>query len=572
MALAAAGPACAVEVREVRWGFDGRAVPERVNVLSVLIADESGKGFEGEAALERDTGVGGRAGAVLAQPCYVAPYTERRLQFYPYVSEDDEQWRLRLGRTVVELPRVGLAAPAAVYLCGPDVTASSAGLRAFPEMLFPPTVAGTDGLCAVVLDHAPRWEPARREAFVDWLRRGGTAVLLQDETGHHPGFTAELSVLNGSGRSWSVGAGRVVRLDMPRGRCGPEDLAGQGVPRPALERSDGPSLWALDEFLLTGLNLAVQPEHSWALIYLALIAYVLLVGPANWLIGRLRRDFRPAMGFLVACVVAFAVLVSMLGRRGYGETATVHSVSYARPLGDGAYDVTQWTNAFVVRGAYYDITHRAGHNIYATCGTQEAVNGVIYSGSGGRFLVDIPLFSSRGFLHRAKMQGPDLGLRVLEWSADDVRLDRLALGVGPDFPAEMETAYVCYRGTFYLMWRDGDRLVKAERNGTPGGAFLAADRLQDRWNPWGLYGREGRRPGVEEVFASALRPLIARSMGGAEAFRYSYPDASHDPGCVQLFIYAAAPASFGEASGKLGREVGRVLYHVDVRKPEDTNG
>ena len=136
----------------------------------------------------------------------------------------------------------------------------------------------------------------------------------------------------------------------------------------------------------------------------------------------------------------------------------------------------------------------------------------------------------------------------------------------------MDAVHACYKGSFYGMRRDGDRLVKVERTGTSAAMFLAADKLQGTSNRWGPYGWGDQRVGVEEVFAGALRPLIARSVGGAEVFRYSYPDASHDPGCVQLFIYAAAPASFGEASGKLGREVGRVLYHVDIRKPEDTNG
>ena len=57
--------------------------------------------------------------------------------------------------------------------CFPIRTRSKAGValsNQFPEDLFPLTGAALSGLGTVVLDHVPRWEPAKRQAFLDWLR------------------------------------------------------------------------------------------------------------------------------------------------------------------------------------------------------------------------------------------------------------------------------------------------------------------------------------------------------------------------------------------------------------------
>jgi len=157
--------ALALDVREVRWGFDGMVVPERFNLLSVLVANNSTEPFDGVVTLQKNQGLADAVGAAYEQPCYVAPFTERWIQFYPYIGMENN-WRLAWGKhrdeqASVDTPKQG--PPARVFLFDPDnPIAAHSALRLFPDHLFPTSVAAADGLNSVVLDHAPRWEAVKR--------------------------------------------------------------------------------------------------------------------------------------------------------------------------------------------------------------------------------------------------------------------------------------------------------------------------------------------------------------------------------------------------------------------------
>ena len=90
--------AWAIDVNEVRWGFDGRATPQCFNLLSVLVTNTGPTPFEGKLELCESIGGGRRVGAVLAEDLYVAPNSSRWVQFYPYVKEAYEEWWLQWGR------------------------------------------------------------------------------------------------------------------------------------------------------------------------------------------------------------------------------------------------------------------------------------------------------------------------------------------------------------------------------------------------------------------------------------------------------------------------------------------
>ena len=100
--LLGAGSASAIDVAEVRWGFDGRATPHSFNLLSVLVMNNGPTPFDGKLELCESIGGGRRVGAVLAEDLYVAPNSSRWIQFYPYVKEAYEEWWLQWGRRVGE--------------------------------------------------------------------------------------------------------------------------------------------------------------------------------------------------------------------------------------------------------------------------------------------------------------------------------------------------------------------------------------------------------------------------------------------------------------------------------------
>jgi hypothetical protein len=571
--LLAPAPVFALDVQEVRWGFDGRVVPERVNVLSVLLTNKSGSAYDEVVTLHKTDALGQGLGAAHVEACFVAPFTSRWVQFYPYISGDDEHWVLTLGKQQKEMPSPRLGAPAVVCLSDlDDPFQRPAALHSFLDALFPTTVSATDGLHSLVVDYAPRWERPRRQALLDWLCRGGILHLLPGANGEFPQFSAELSVLNNPAQQFRVGVGLVVRHRVTRSEANEQFLSARGFPLLRLKSGNRVGPWRLEDGFFQALKGLVRPKHNWPVIYLTLFCYLVLVGPVNYLIGR-KSGFGRAVVFFFMTTAASACLLGVLGRRGYGETAAIHSLSYARSVGADQYDVTQWINVFVEHGDYYTLSHPGDHNIYSTCQDFEKVNGVLQSGVGGQFAVDIPVFSSRPFLHRGKMKGGDLGVKVAEWRQTDT-LEKLTLSVGPGFPEKVAEMWALYHDRFYEMSRSEGRIRVDSYRGTDLATFLSPERVRVVVPVSGSYSDDSNRRDAdsEQVLRGMVRPLIGRSIGGTESFSYYLDPAPPSADRVQLFIFAESPNSFALVGKGLGREKGYVLYHLDVLRPEDPNG
>ena len=190
-------------------------MPGRFNLLSVLVANPAAAPFDGTVNFYKSRGLAERVGAIYETPCYLSPLTTRWLQFYVYIENQYDQWRLEWGRAPddhhdLQPPKWG--PPAQVLLSDSENTLDvSSAFKQFPEELFPPTVAATSGLDSLLLDHAPHWEPAKRQAFLDWLRAGGKVHLLLGADGRYPMFSDELGMLNSSLERLRIGAGLVVR-------------------------------------------------------------------------------------------------------------------------------------------------------------------------------------------------------------------------------------------------------------------------------------------------------------------------------------------------------------------------
>ncbi|MFW6162759.1 MAG: hypothetical protein ACODAJ_08295, partial [Planctomycetota bacterium] len=472
-----------LSVGRVRWGFDGRVVPGRLNLLSVEVTNTGRQFVRAHLRLVRGFQVGGRLGAPLERPCYLSPGATRWVQFVPYIHAMGQTWHLEGGSQLrVKLTEPKLGPPARVFLRDPEAPVAGVRLPVLPDPLFPVTVAATDGLHSVVLDHAPPWSsPARRRAFVDWLRRGGQLHLLHDYDGRYPVFTDELAALNTPQRRFRVGAGRVIRHPRRRHQVTPAWLAERGFPLPELKKNLQGELPDPTGSLLRALSGASRPRHLWPLIYLAALAYIGFLGIYHFFYARKRGEWQRPMLVFGASVLGCSLLFGLIGKRGQGESAAVHSVAYARHLGGNRFDVTQWQSAFVTRGDIYQITHPAPHNLYSTCQTEEPVRGVIRNGKEGAVQVDMPLFSSRAYLHRGVLQGHRLSFRLREWRGDET-LEALTLEVGDGFPTDARAVYALYRDHFRPMRLQGDEL----RLGSGGGKTEAFLRHRDLLlsDPW----------------------------------------------------------------------------------------
>jgi len=561
----------ALVVGEPQWGFDGRVVPGRVNLLSVAVTNTGREPIYTVLRLHRGFHSGGRLGAPLERRCDLSPGSSRWVQFFPYVHGAQDAWTLELADgTQIGLKGPTLGPPGRVFLRDPAEPLVAARLPVLPDNLFPPTVSATDGLHSVALDHDPQWEPARRQAFLDWLRRGGELHLLHDLRGRYPVFSDLLAPLNAPLDRYRVGAGLVVRHPLRRSEVTSDYLVKAGFAPPALRENDEGQLHSPDGDLLSALTEASRPRHSWALIYLTVLAYVGAIGIYHFFYARKQADWRRTMALFGATVVACSLLLGFIGKRGQGEAAAVNSIAYARHLGGDQFDVTQWQNVFVTSGALYTLSHAAPLNIYSTCQSEETVAGLIRNGKKGGFVVDIPLFSSRAFLHRGKLQGHRIELTIREWESG-ARLRRLVLEPGEGFPTEAPLIYAVYRNHVYRVGiKNG--LLTASANAAPLDRFLGLREIELR-DPWSKAPAQWDDPAQfrsRTGFGALVRPIIAHALGGTRQWALQTTVTPDDR--VQLFVVAKSPAGFRLEGRRLGERRGYTVYHLHLFEPETLDG
>lgn len=589
-----AGSAFAVDVTEPRWGFDGRVRPQRFNLLTLTVDNPTPQPVEFELVLQKTTGVN-PIDTPLVEPVFLAPGTRRTVQFYPYVTNDWDSWRLYWPKGGIELARPRLSRRGArVLLDSSDVISESqASVQRFPENQFPSSVTGTDTLQAVVLDHAPNWDEARRTAFLDWLYRGGTVLILLGSNGKFPEFPAALNELNAPLDSIRYGSGLIRKVARTRGQFSRDEARMQfrqlpnqiyvepvptepGIAPPtqfkddeeeedALNRSygfhDGGSGLTAQSFL-DELKKMTRPEHNWILLHLMFWVYIVLIFPGCYLIGLKRNDFRAVYLTLIAVVAVFSLAFGVVGQRGYGESTTVNSVAIVQPLPNGQLDVAQWSNAFVTGGATYDVHHEGTGALYSTCQETEAVNVFIKNGADALFRVDIPPFSSRDFAHRIKVPGVLPAVSVEKSVADETGLKELALKLDAAFPATDEMI-VLYRDRFYSVVRKGSEVTLRSNIGSVP-AYLRVEQNQTFFPGFG-YSEEATAP--QQRYQRLFTPLVTRSLNvrsaaDAQAIRWS-------PDRIRLMYYADILPSLKLQHPRFTNQKGKALYCVDLPLQEE---
>lgn len=392
----------AQHVRTAEWGFDGTVVPGRFNLLSVLVVNPTDDPLETELILTRRTTLGGRLGAPIVRPCFVSPRSERWVQFTPYVTGRRQPWRVRFAREELgglEISRPTAGPPAVVMLHDdPAGSALSYAIKLFAPERFPPSVTGTEGLGAVVLDREPRWDRARRLAFLDWVRSGGVVHLVRTFGGHTV-FESELADLNGDSVVTRVAAGRVIRHEFSR------DQLRRRVP-PALSEPAPVPIDEIEQVIAGALRPRVRIAHAWWLIDLLAIVYVLAVGPGVLWIARGNASWPRVLLALVAVIVVGSLALSTAGGRGGGEHAKTHSLSYARSLGDGRWNVIQHAASFVRIGGDYRVLADGTDDVFSTAQVHEPVPGLIREVPEASLDLAMPQFSWRSFVHQRVRELP----------------------------------------------------------------------------------------------------------------------------------------------------------------------
>jgi hypothetical protein len=574
--------ASAIEVEEMLWGFDGQVVIDRFTPLSVLVSNPTDQPVEAALQLQKHgRGAAQKLGAAIVESVYLSPFASRWVQFYPYITNEWDEWSLTWGKRPqqhYELKRPRPGRSAAVALVDRDsLSTTTFSVSTFPENLFPTVVAATGGLKALILDHAPRWQKPRRYAFLNWIYRGGRVGLLPDTDGQYPEFGEQLSVLNAPLPKQRLGSGTVVRLDcaddatVNRFLTTPADASSaEQIPKPPAdgESPDGQShyAWQLGPKVITTLQRMTQPEHNWPLIHGLSLTYLATLFPGWYLWSRRRVDFRIMLASFAVVALSFGFVFYSVGRRGYGETTSVNSVAIARPLSGDAYDVLQWSNVFVTDGNAYKMSYGGGGHLYSTCQQFEQVNGVIDNGLDGYFMVDIPRFSSRNFAHHGYVSQPHIVAEIVTFGVDGGELKELGLKIDDSFPSQQLTVQILYKDKIYRLSRKESEL-QLIGSGRPIAEYLQTTDEFSAWsnanNPW--Y-RDEKLTDPRTLYDSLLPPLVARALeieDPPEAAKYSLPEDR-----LRLLLYAPATTPFFIDSELLSRQAGYVLYVTDIFTPE----
>lgn len=515
-------------VGEVRWGYAGKVVPERFNLLSIRIDNPGSAAFSGELRLWRtEELLPTRLGAEVREPCFVAAGGSRWVTLYPFVTGIRSRWSVRVGDVIEVLDPPEPGPPATVYLgTGESVSALSPDLPIFDAERFPPTVLGTAGLGAVVLDRVPEWDGARRQAFLRWVYQGGVVHLLEN-AGRHPSFAADLAPLNADSPHHAYGDGLVVRHAVTIGGLDPRTVAAPEVPVPFSDPGSTRDVLEL-------LHRSVRPKHDWSLIMLIALLYLGVIGPGYFLVTRRVRAVTSLALFVVA-VAGFTQVFHLLGRRGYGEQSLTHTLSHARAVAPDRLAVRHFTDVFVTGGDRYELTRDGEYHVFATAQQFESVPGVIRNGVDGTFAVDIPLFSHRGIVHETTVKGSPPRLRLDRWPES---LGDLVLYVDslPE-PKAGVTGCVIFRGVAHELTAFGPRLVVS----TP-------------------------REVIEPWTAEERRFIDVRPDGGlapGDLLRIAIPEpVPFDDDAIHVLLILAAPREFALQGTSGGEERAFVLHHL----------
>ena len=108
------------------WGFDGRVVPSKFNLLTLIVRNVSDKKFDGVISLRREAG-GLPVDAALVEPVSISAGSKRLVQFYPYIGESVDEFEATWGRGVQDQHSVeppSMSAGARVMLNDPARTRS----------------------------------------------------------------------------------------------------------------------------------------------------------------------------------------------------------------------------------------------------------------------------------------------------------------------------------------------------------------------------------------------------------------------------------------------------------------
>jgi hypothetical protein len=481
--LAAAYPAMGyangIQIVEARWGFDGTVKTKEFNLLSVLLDNTTADPFDGLVTVHRGEPGFRRSDLFLDQQVYLSPRERRWVQFVVFCDAIGSDWTIAAGRSRLSIPAPPVGSRTSVYLTSDGDVGSTKGVRLkfFPAELFPASVTATNMLDVVVLDHLPRWDEARQQAFADWLAMGGKLHLLQPLDGQALVFGGPLAPLNSPLPRFAFGGGLVERHAVTR-QDAASVIGDVATAKPNINQLAPVNSWfdnGLDPetyaSFFTQLRRLGRPNHNWLIIatigwlYAGLMLFV-------WIWARqIRRVvvYYSVLGTIVASISLMLLGVGTLGHQGaYG----VYSVGVAKRASGNAWMVTEWSRVGSTRGGLYRISSPGTGAAY-TLMSDAAVDGRARLGGSSELVVDLPPFSSKGFMHLSRrelgsapvgrgywvVERKPLQASPAEETEEEQQSDSVAnsLVADIDFGVMVDSKTVDNLGSIVFRWQGGDK-------------------------------------------------------------------------------------------------------------------
>ena len=95
--LVCCSPAEALDVERIEWGFDGHVVPMVFNLVTIEVRNNTPTPFEGDVTLQEGSGVIRTDLPLIERQLYIEPYGSRRLQYFPFITEQYADFTLVWG-------------------------------------------------------------------------------------------------------------------------------------------------------------------------------------------------------------------------------------------------------------------------------------------------------------------------------------------------------------------------------------------------------------------------------------------------------------------------------------------
>ncbi|MEZ6127437.1 MAG: hypothetical protein R3C59_01980 [Planctomycetaceae bacterium] len=591
-----------LKVVDTIWGFDGRVQPGQFNPLSILLDNQTPDTIDGTLTLQEMQGALSVSGGQHVMPVYMEPAGRRWVQFYPYVStpyQTDWQltYRSRDGQVNKGLGQITQARSAVrLESDGDDVQAQpqfiildEAGsvsrrpptVKHFQENNFPPYVSATVGLHTVFLDHDPDWEQPREQSFLSWLKLGGRLHLLQDSRGEFPQLSGDLAELNQPLNRFAVGNGVVVRHSLRRDALS-EQLIRSSVVVDALKAEDeeqktsGQGLEQLmevdavtiDSELFRQMRELTLPEHSWGLIFLLALCYIGLIFPGCYLVSKQKHlHFLTTYGAIIGLSLIFSVLFLIIGRRGYGESTTVHTIAVARAEDDTHWDVMQWNAFFVTSGDDYTASATDQQVVFSIADNTDRIDAQVVPGNNGEARMRIPPYSALTFLSRRRVSSSnDWKLNIAEADIQETGIRTLKINVGDGFPVSPETHYsvIAGRSLYEMKYAPQQKQLSLF-----GGKKSIANYCQPDYDygynfgrGWGSNNSNETRSPHQVFYDAALPSLVQRSLLDDLVHRPVLFELPRDR--IRLLVYTEIPEEFEINVSAPASRQGRVLLTKDL--------